>query len=178
MLNFDNLTKRLNNLNINFDESSETDNNDNSLKNQKGKYINPLDIQVGDTIRFKNNEWVVTDYIDRIHGVDQRNRMQEPNTLVFGVFNCSTEDSSTIKIRIDDETVELLKNNNDVYHIEYVKPKILNNEKIIEKHDLVMQAETKKEVEERMEDKGAKVKVTRVEKLVHTKVNKEKKNKK
>ena len=84
-------------------------------------------------------------------------------------------------IKLDDYISELIdqfhKNNNDVYHIEYVKPKILNNEKIIEKHDLVMQAETKKEVEERMEDKGAKVKVTRVEKLVHTKVNKEKKNK-
>lgn len=165
-MNFSKLTERL--LNINFDETEEPE-------KKKGKAVKPLDIQVGDKIRFRDREYVITEYINRVHGKDQKNAMQEPNTLIFKAFDCDSEEMSIIKIRIDDETVESLKNDNDLYCIEYTKPAISDGGKIIESHNLVMQAKNKKEVEKRMEDKGAKIKVTRVEKLVHAKVNKEKK---
>lgn len=170
MTYFKDLTDRLTSLNFsnNEDESEDT-----SLKNKKGKKINPLDIQVGDTIRCKNKEYVITDYMDRRHGKDQRNSMQEPNTLVYRAFDCDSETIVPLKINVDDENIESLKNDNDLYRIEFTKPKIIDGKRVIEKNELVMLAKTKKEVEERMEEKGSKIKVVRLEKLIHVKVNKE-----
>ena len=120
-------------------------------------------------IRLKDGsekEYVLTDYIS--HTNSNRNKMTEPNVIVFKAFDCELEKLVNLQIRENDE-VESFKNDNDLYHIEYVLPKIVNGERILEKHNMVMLAEKKREVEERLGEKNKNIQIVRIEKLIHAK---------
>lgn len=161
-MNFKKLTEKLEKINFAEETSEEP-------KKKKGKKVEAKDLQTGDYIKIpKLGEYVLTDYIDQIHGNDQHNMMQEPNIICYKAFNCETEEIEEIKLKIDDK-VEVLKNDNDLFHIVYVKNKIENAEKIAEKHSLTMLAKNKSEVEERLEEKKN-IRLVKLEKLIHGKV--------
>ena len=152
----------------NFDDTAEE--NVVEVKAKEGKEVkdNVKDLQVGDTIRINGSEkeYVLTDYIS--HTNSNRNKMTEPNVIVFKAFDCELEQLVNLQIKENDE-VESVKNDNDLYHIEYVLPKIVNGERILEKHNMVMLAEKKREVEERLGEKNKNLQIVRIEKLIHAK---------
>lgn len=161
MIYFDKLTERLKNINFAEDGKEEP-------KKKKGKKTAVIDLQTGDTFIKNGNEYVITEYVDQIHGKDQRNMMQEPNTRIFKVFNCETSEIDTVRMNIDDE-VEVIKKDNDLFDITYTKMRMINGEKVMEKHNMVMLAKTKSEVEERLGEKGN-ITLVKLEKLLHGKI--------
>lgn len=169
---FSKLTKILFSLDNNDKVISDETIDENSLKNKKGKKIEIKDIQVGDTIRFNNQEYVIIDYMS--HNSTFKNKMKEPNIIIFNAFNCDTENTEELSLDVDNDKVESLKNDKDLYIVEFVKPTIVNASKIMQPGRTFILAEKKKEVEEKINESDSKIQILKIEKLIHVKVKREK----
>ena len=165
-MDFSKLTQKLRS--INFDDEPEQE-EAYSIKNVKGKKVDVTTILVGDTIRYNKQEYILVDYVD--HKTTSRNKMKDPDVVIFNAFNCETTDIEELSLGID-EQVELLKNKDDLYIVEYVIPKIENGKKIMEEGRTMVLAHTKSEVEEKITEGNSKMQITKVEKLIHVKTPK------